>query len=306
MNTKKLIAILLALATVLTITAACSKEKNEEEVATIVDENGKVIPTAGYTVEYVTGENGVTILNQETLEPETTVHYFVEVTDPNGVAVTNKNNEKVTVEYVSPEGKPVEENKKLLEKAFASGKFYMETSITMTEPSMPSLKMTAKMKMAINGENVFYTVDMNAANIIKIGMGALKKGDKAYMLDTTNKKYCVADASSADMNFEDMFDSFGIQTSGSYIKTTEVTDNGKVYICEEYKTDLGTSKYYFDKNTEELKRIEHSDAEMGVMIVDKFVKNPDDSYFALPSGYKEISQEEFAKSFEKMFGSMPF
>lgn len=313
MNTKKIIAILLAMATVLTITAACGKEKNEEEVGTITNANGEVISTVGHSIEYVTGENGVTVLNSETLEPETIVHSYVEITDANGEAITNKNNEKVTVEYndspvesTLPQGKPVEENKKLLEKAFASGKFYMSMTMTMSEPSMPSLKVTTKMVMATNGKDIFYTADMNAAGIIKVGMGALQKDGKAYAFDTQNKTYCVSDESAQKLDLSSMLNSIGIKSGSNYIKSTEVTDNGKVYICEEYNTDFGVSKYYFDKTTEELKRIEHEKGDMGVIIVDKFIKNPGDNYFAVPSGYKEVSQDEFAKSFENMFGSLPF
>lgn len=314
MNTKKLIAIILSLVTVLVLTAACGK--NDEETTTGVTE--KFTDADGneliVSVEYVTDENGNNILD-ENLEPKTTQYYYVEVTDENGEAITDKNNEKVTIEYNTgavevtlPEGKPVQENKRLLEKAFSSGKFYVQMTSTMIpEPSMPSLKVTMKMTIATNGTDVSYTADVNAAGLIKMGMGALLKDGKGYMLDTREKKYCAVDAAtSGGINADELLATLGIQTTGNYIKSTEVQDKGKTYICEEYKTDFGVSKYYFDKNTEELKRIEHEKAEIGVIVVDKFVKNPDSSYFAIPSGYKQVSQEEFAKSYENMLGSLPF
>ncbi len=316
MNTKKLIAILLALVTVLAITAACSKEKNEEEVATIVDENGKVVETVSYSVEYVVDENGDKVINKDTLEQETIIHHFVEVTDKNGVAVTGKDNEKVTQEYTTefdfsemttvevetlPQGKPVEQNKKLLEKAFSSGAFYMEMSVEN------ELKMPMKMTFATSGENLYFAFDINLG-FVKMGYGALQKDGKSYAIDKTNKQYCVSDsATSNTADIEDMLSTIVVDSNANYIKSSEVTFKGKAYICEEYKTQFGVSKYYFDKNTEALSRIEHQNSDVGnVIVVDKFVRNPGDSYFAVPSGYKKVSEEEFNKSFEQSFGSLPF
>ena len=76
MNTKKFIAILLCLVAVLTITAACSKDKNEDVTVyqtdlwgeTVTNEKGEnvTIPVEGTSIEYVTDKNGNKLLDDKT------------------------------------------------------------------------------------------------------------------------------------------------------------------------------------------------------------------------------------------------
>ena len=148
-----------------------------------------------------------------------------------------------------------------------------------------------------------------------MGERTRRKGMKKKLLSTVLSVAMLAtalagcgssDAATTDTSeVEDMMSTLVRDSNANYIQTSVVKSGGKTYICEEYETEMGTSKYYFDKSTEELKRIEHDNPEAKtVLIVNKFVKNPSSSYFAVPSGYKKVSAEEFNSSFEDLANSM--
>ncbi|MBE6782500.1 MAG: hypothetical protein E7536_00620 [Ruminococcaceae bacterium] len=326
MKTKKLIAMLLCLATVLVITAACSKDEEEEPVVlyetnvfgeTVTNEKGEpvTVDVVGTTVEYVTNSDGKVVVDSGTGEQQTIIHYYVTEVDDKGNVVTNANKEPVTKHHSSsggsevietttvevetlPEGTVVEENKKLLEKAFSSGKFYIDMSVE--NPIGIPMGMT----FATNGTDVYYCMSVNALNILKFNVAGLMTGGKAYVIDNESKTYCETQAAGTAEEMEDMMGALVVDTDANYIQTTIVTSKGKTYICEEYATEYGSSKYYFDQTTEELKRIEHDNSDVGnVVIVNKFIKDPDSSYFQLPGGYKKITEEEFNSNFEDMMGA---
>ncbi len=343
MKMKKLIAGLIGLVTVLTVTAACSKDKVDVDDVTVYQTNeyGEVVTNAkgekvtvaleDVSVEYVTDENGNKVLDKDTGKEATILHYYVTDVDEKGNVVTNANKEPVTKKHSSsvdkesttaslgsledfingggevttvevetlPEGTTIKENKKLLEKAFSTGKFYMDVSIKN------ELGMPVSMIFATSGNNMYFGMNVNLLGM-KMGYAALQKDGKAYAIDTVSKKYCESDAATTDTSeVEDMMSTLVRDSNANYIQTSVVKSGGKTYICEEYETEMGTSKYYFDKSTEELKRIEHDNPEAKtVLIVNKFVKNPSSSYFAVPSGYKKVSAEEFNSSFEDLANSM--
>ncbi|MBQ7957330.1 MAG: hypothetical protein IJ279_04765 [Clostridia bacterium] len=341
MKMKKLIAGLICLATVLTVTAACSKDKIDVDDVTVyqTDAYGETVTNAkgenvtiaieDVSVEYVTDDKGNKVLDDDGKEA-TILHYYVTDVDDKGNAVTNENKEPVTKEHTSanpeqttvglgniqdimngdaevptvevetlPEGTTIKENKKLLEKAFSSGKFYMDMSIKN------ELGAPMSMTFATNGSDIYFGFNVNLLGL-KMGYAGLQKDGKSYAIDINAKKYCESDSSAADTSeAEDMMSTLVIDKNANYIQTSVVKSKGVTYICEEYKTEMGTSKYYFDQKTEDLKRIEHDNPEAKVVIVvNKFVKNPSASYFAIPSGYKKVSPEEFNSSFENVLGSL--
>lgn len=328
MKTKKLIAMLLCLAAVLTVTAACSKDEVEQEQVvvyetdflgqTIVDENGEpvTVDVAGTSVEYVTNEDGTKVIDDDTGEQKTVIHYYVTEVDDKGKPVTNANKEPVTKHHSSsggesagemttievetlPEGTVVEENNKLLEKAFSSGKFYIDMSV-QNEMGIPM-----GMTFGTNGNDVYYAMSVNMLGLLKMNVAGLMVDGKAYVIDKESKTYCETQAEGSKEEMEEMLGALVVDSDADFVQTTVVKSKGKTYICEEYKTDYGTSKYYFDEKTEELKRIEHENSDVGnVVEVNKFVKDPDSSYFQVPSGYKKISEEEFNKKFENVMGSL--
>ena len=110
MNTKKFIAILLCLVAVLTITAACSKDKGEDVTVyqtdiwgeTVTNDKGEnvTIPVEGTSIEYVTDKNGNKLLD-ENGEKVTILHYYVNDVDDEGNVVTNANKEPVTQAHSS-------------------------------------------------------------------------------------------------------------------------------------------------------------------------------------------------------------
>lgn len=247
--------------------------------------------------------------------------------DENGEIVTDENNEPVTRPHNSgkndenddttesfediyediqngeittgevqtmPEGTVVNKNKKLLEKAFSSGKFYVDASLDN------ELGLPMGIVFASNGEALCYNINFNAYNIMKMDISMLYKDGTMYMMDNESKIYCeAATGDSAEM--EDMIGSMFDTSAAGYIKTTEVTTGGKTYICEEYSS----GRYYFDKSTEQLKRIETDDSgETMVILVNEFTKNPDSSVFSVPSKYKKVTPEEFESSMGDIFGGL--
>ena len=74
-----------------------------------------------------------------------------------------------------------------------------------------------------------------------------------------------------------------------YVKTTEVTSNGKKYICEEYKSGDSTVKCYFDSK-DSLVKMEMISSE-GVVVLDNVTLSSkvDQNVFKVPSGYTDIS-----------------
>ena len=341
MNTKKIIALILCLATVVVITAACTKKGPDVDDFTVyetdvfgeyvTDKNGEKVTLSleDVSVEYVTDKNGNKILDEDGNEV-TILHYYITDVDDEGNVVTDKNKEPVTKEHTSskqesttmglgniqdilngdvepttveietiPEGTTIKENKKLLEKAFSTGKFYMDLSVE----NQLGIPMT--MTLAISGADKVYVAFNANLYGMKMGYATLQANGKSYAIDTTAKKYCESDSVATDVSdIDEITSSLVYGDSMKYVQTSEVKYKGVTYICEEYETEMGKSKYYFDKNTEELKRIEHDTSEANtVLVVKKFVKNPSDSYFTVPSGYKKVSSEEFNSSFEGLLGS---
>ena len=342
MNTKKIIAIILCLATVVAITAACTKKEPGVDDVTVyqtdafgeivTDENGEKVTLSleDISVEYVTDKNGNKVLDEDGNEA-TILHYYITDVDDEGNVVTDENKKPVTKEHTSsnkenttaglgnlqdyingdeelptveietiPEGTTIKENKKLLEKAFGSGKFYMDLSVEN------QLGMPMTMTLAISGSDKIY-VGFNVNMLgLKMGYATLQANGKSYAIDTNTKTYCESDSVSSDISdVDEITSSLVYGDSMKYVQTSEVKYKGVKYFCEEYETEMGTSKYYFDKTTEELKRIEHNNSDAKtVLVVKKFVKNPSDSYFTVPGGYRKVSPEEFNGSFENVLGSL--
>ncbi len=339
MKLKRFIAIAVCLATVLTVTAACSKDDFEDVTVyetdmwgeTVTNEKGEnvTVPVEGGSVEYVTDEKGNQLLD-ENGEKITILHYYVNDVDENGNVVTNANKEPVTKVHTSaplttlpsgslddlingsgemptvevetmPEGTTVQTTERLydktLKKTLASGKFYIEMK---TKYNADGVGVVANYGMAISGNKTYMKTNMQVS-FINLTLEFIMRDNNMYILNSKKKVYI--ESTNAEGFDDDMMTGDQIQealgsTTSQYQKTSIVTTGGKTYICEEYLDNGTVFKYYFDKSTEELKRIEY-EAEDGTTIAMDIVKitgNPSDSYFEVPSGFKKVSEDEFTNA----------
>lgn len=339
MNTKKFIAIVLCLVTVLTITAACSKDPIEDVTVyetdlwgeTVTNEKGENVTVAveGGSIEYVTDEKGNQVLD-ENGEKLTILHYYVHDVDDEGNVVTNANKEPVTKVHSSapsttanagsledlingnlemstvvvetmPEGTTVKTEERLydktLKRVLASGKFYIEMK---TQYNMEGVGVRANYGLAVSGNKTYMKTNIQAS-ILNMTLEFIMNGNKMYMLNSKSKVYMEATGDEGltdDMLTGDQIQEALGSTTSQYQKTSIVTTKGKTYICEEYIDNGTVFKYYFDKSTEELKRIEYDAADGMTMAMDvvKLTGNPSDSYFEVPAGYKKVDEDGFANA----------
>lgn len=118
-------------------------------------------------------------------------------------------------------------------------------------------------KMAISGDNFRMYMDLG-----EYGATDMYYLDgKMYTLDETTKTYMVAEMSADEAGVEDIADtSLGMDDNYEFVSSEE-TDDGM--ICETYsfvddmmtvdsdtEAELSTAKYYFDKSTGDIKKIE--------------------------------------------------
>lgn len=328
MKLKRFITIALCLTTVLTVTAACKKDPMEDVTVyqtdmwgeTVTNEKGEnvTVPIEGGSIEYVTDEKGNQLLDEEG-EKVTILHYYVNDVDENGNVVTNANKEPVTKVHSSapsttatagsiedflgneqvevetmPEGTTVQTSERLFDKNYrdiiVSGNFYVEMSM---KTNVEGMGMSTNVAYAMSGSKMYSKMNINMGPI-NVTLECILKDEKAYTVYPKKKIYMEAEADGM-IDMEDINTSLG-SSDAVYQKTSVVTSNGTTYICEEYLVEDVVYKYYFDKNTEVLKKIEYEAGDGTTIVMDivKLTKNPASSLFEIPSGYKKVSEDEFA------------
>lgn len=340
MNAKRFIAIVLCLVTVLTITAACSRDELEDVTVyqtdlwgeTVTNEKGEnvTVPVEGGSIEYVTDAKGNQLLD-ENGEKITILHYYVHDVDDKGNVVTNENKEPVTKVHSSapsttasmgsledlingdvemstvvvetmPEGTTIQTSERLydksLKKILASGKFYIEMK---TQYNMEGVGIRANYGLAISGNKTYMKTNMQVLGILNMTLEFIMNGNKMYMLNSKSKVYMESIGSESfddDMLTGDQIQEALGSTTSQYQKSSVVKTGGKTYICEEYVEGDTVFKYYFDKSTEAIKRIEYEAADGTAMAMDivKLTGNPSDSYFEVPAGYKKVDEDGFTNA----------
>lgn len=334
MKIKRFMAVALCLATILTVAAACKKDDIDDITVyqtdiwgeTVTNEKGEnvTIPVEGGSIEYVTDDKGNKVLDEEG-EKVTILHYYVNDVDDEGNVVTNANKEPVTKVQTAtpsttgsaagsiedilsggtelptievetmPEGTTIQTSERLFDKNYrdiiVTGKFYVEMSMKSNVDGMGGMKTNVAYAMSDN--KMYSKMNMNMS-ILNITLECILKDEKAYTMYPKKKIYMEA-AADGMIDMDEISTSLG-SSDAVYQETSIVTSNGVTYVCEEYLVGDIIYKYYFDQNTEVLKKIEY-DAGDGTMIsmdIVKLMKNPDDALFDVPAGYKKVSEDEFA------------
>lgn len=288
MKKRNSVAILAVLAAMLFVFAACGKgdkddkkDSTKEDVAfeevTVVqtDANGEVVTDAEGNTSFITVTRPVT-----TKPAENSSEFSAETQTaaPDG--------EKVDVE-IDASGLPTESKlKKLVKEIVAKNAIFIDGS-------MPMEGQNVAMKVYIKGDKFAAEMKMGATNI-RVIYGK----DGVKMIFPSLKYYITMPAESVGaMDTQEMMDMVNKMASDDlkYIETTSVKLDGKDYICEVYQDGVNTNKYYFDSN-DNLKRMEVIDSAGAAEVTNfnEFSANVPDSIFSVPSGYKEITEDNIS------------
>ncbi|MBQ7580947.1 MAG: hypothetical protein IJU39_06550 [Clostridia bacterium] len=324
---KKAIIILTAVFTALAVLTSCGKNK-AQYTEYVTDANGEyvtdkdgniettVIDDENVSVEYVTDKDGKKTID-ENGEYVTVLHMLrdVTVTDANGKVVTSKQevaNTTASIDdmesYTSVEAETtvsVGEATKTSERLFEtkvlsilkSGVFTMKMTFTGNLEGTGNVAMPAVLAYD-TPNNRFYME--TSLGVIKLK--CIVKDGKMYLVMPSIKSYSVSDYTDEDGEMGDMMKEMTESISSSnakYVCTTETKYNNVDCICEEYKEDNLTYRYFFQKNDQKFVRMELIDGDSGettVVNIDTLVPGILDSYYQVPSGYQQIDLETIASA----------
>ncbi|MBQ2775572.1 MAG: hypothetical protein IJF40_06785 [Clostridia bacterium] len=165
-------------------------------------------------------------------------------------------------------------------------KFYMTATCSS---SIDGVGMDIPLTLAVSGDKYYISMKAKVSSTMTMKMDFIVKDNKGYMVIHNMKAYAATE--SGDNEFVDglVGTEFGTM---KYLETTQLTSDGKKYICEEYDGGDGTTiKCYFLEGSKKPERIESlADGNTTVMKDIAFSSDVDDSLFEIPSGYKNIDQ----------------
>ncbi|MBR3803399.1 MAG: hypothetical protein IKK37_08165 [Clostridia bacterium] len=284
MKKRNSVAILAFLAAMLFVFAACGKGDKDKK-----DENETNATTAGVAYEEVTvvqtDASGEAVTDAEGNTSVITVTRPV-TTKPSSnssSAETTPDGEKVDVD-VDASGVPVDSKLKKLVNSITS------KNAIFVDGSMPMEGQSVAVKVYIKGDNFATEMKMGATNV-----RVIYTKDSVKMIFPSLKYYITMPPESVGpMDTQKMMSMVEKMASDElkYVETTNVQLDGKSYICETYQDGVNTNKYYFDSN-DNLKRIDivDSNGTSEVTNFNEFSANVPDGVFSIPSGYKEITED---------------
>lgn len=177
-------------------------------------------------------------------------------------------------------GKEVDTDGEKLEKLIdklEDGEFTME--MNMSEDGM-----TAYIYATTDGDDAY--VEMN---ILGLSMISLVKDDKAYVIDKDSKTYYETET--ADNPEADDYIS-----AGEFTKAYEIEADGEEYICEFYTNGETEEGYIFADNGDVIGGCAY-DEDGSLTLIPVYINTEfEKDKVKLPSGYKEVTEEEFAAS----------
>lgn len=118
-----------------------------------------------------------------------------------------------------------------------------------------------------------------------IGLRVFSNNGKYYLALTTLGTYSEIPEDEFE-GYKDMTDAFNSKDA-KYVKTTKVKDGAITYTCEEYQSDDGTIKYYFNSKNE-WKRMEIIDGDSAfIWRINSFKNTAKDSLFEVNKIWKK-------------------
>ncbi len=197
-----------------------------------------------------------------------------------------------------PEGKPIKDKSAASDVKNTRFFAYFKSvstrdNFTMTATVSSNFEgASANMPMTIvrSGNKAYTSIKTPVANGVSMTITFISDGSKFYVLFPEGKMYMSMDAGEAGDVSESMNAISSLDFSDmEYVKTTEVTSNGKKYICEEYKSGDSTVKCYFDSK-DSLIKMEMISSD-GILVLDDITLSTkvDQDIFKVPSDYTDIS-----------------
>lgn len=189
---------------------------------------------------------------------------------------------------IGNDGKPVrdkarEQYMKIVEGETFTMDMVMKTNTNGEEMAIPVVAVR-------DGDNLFLETAMpvdGSKGAMKLQFLILNK--KAYAIIPQMRAYMEVPKEVIDeMSFGDLINEEENQNNSEYVESGEVKINGKTYICDVYKEQDTTVKYYFLNG--ELKRIETISGEnTSIMEINSLSAKADKSKLVLPKGYLDLA-----------------
>ena len=320
MKKRNIIAILAALAIVLTVFAACGKNEGDDTTnPTVVGSDGQVYEEVTEIVTDAEGNTSVATVTKPvqvqtdaadttsanaTAKPSQSSQATLPTQSSGGSAQTGAPESTTTYEDVTfPEGEKIEVEvesdgrpadcrlDKLLNDSSKNKALYMNC-VVVTSTNMGLVETGVNMKVYIKGSKFAMEMPMGVTTMRFAYDGKAMN----LILPATKYYYTVADAEGENLmgGSMDMWNSLNSSTM-EYVETTEVKIRGNNYICETFTDSTNTNKYYFNKKGE-LKRIEiiAAGGETSILKINECSTKVDDKIFSVPKGYKQLTEDALA------------
>jgi hypothetical protein len=160
-----------------------------------------------------------------------------------------------------------------------SGKYFMHYT---TDTTVEGKTVKSETEMAVDGSSILMKTTADEINTHMI-----IKDKTLYVLNDTEKTYYKMTISDTGSGTTSSAKDEKIDTSGiTYVGKGKAELNGKEMDYEEYKTDNGTIRYYFDNKKLYAVVIKSDDMETTMVIVELSNKVTADM-FEIPTGYTE-------------------
>jgi hypothetical protein len=160
-----------------------------------------------------------------------------------------------------------------------SGKYFMHYT---TDTKVEEKTIKSETEMAVDGSNILMKTTADEINTHMI-----IKDKTLYVLNDTEKNYYKMTITDTGSGTTSSVKDEKIDTSGiTYVGKGKAELNGKEMDYEEYKTDNGTIRYYFDNKKLYAVVIKSDDMETTMVIIELSNKVAADM-FEIPTGYTE-------------------
>ncbi len=193
-----------------------------------------------------------------------------------------KDNDSVSQDYIEDAIENIDEPEESLEEVVKSGEFV----VAMREVAQDGT--VSVMKLARKGDNIAMFADAPEEK-----MGVIITADILYMVFADEKAYFALptellgqDIEELTASFDEIFDMDSTSDSEEPVKTYTETIDGVEYRVEE---DADGRKSYYIGDRPVMGELEDG----GMMYIDSFSGEVPDSVFEVPSGYRQMTMDEF-------------
>jgi hypothetical protein len=193
-----------------------------------------------------------------------TTNNTANTTDSNGTSQTETKSDLLSSSYAD---------------IMKSGKYFMHYT---TDTTVEGKTIKSETEMAVDGSNILMKTVSDGINTHMI-----IKDKTLYVLNDTEKTYYKMTITDTGSGTTSSAKDEKIDTSGiTYVGKGKAEINGKMMDYEEYKTDKGTIRYYFD-NKKLYAIVIKSDEMETTMVIVELSDKVTAEMFEIPTGYTE-------------------